>query len=311
MAWLVRDEVPQAELAARLSRLVADGFLILPGAHDGLSALIAQKVGFPALYLSGAAYTASRGLPDLSLVTVTEVAERARDIVRATNLPLVVDVDTGFGEVLNAVRTAREMVEARVAGIQIEDQQLPKKCGHLPGKSLVSPEEMAQKVYAVKQAAPSLFVIARTDAHAVEGIGGVIARAKRYVEAGADAVFPEALTTAEEFRAVREALPDVPLVANLTEFGKTPYFTAEEVRSWGYDIALFPVSSLRVAAKAVARLYRHLRAAGTTRDLLGEMQTRAELYETIAYGAYEELDAGVARGAPGARPPASGVGGQA
>lgn len=298
MAWLVRDEVPQAELAARLRRLVTEGFLILPGAHDALSALIAQRVGFPALYLSGAAYTASRGLPDLSLVTVTEVAERARDIVRATNLPLVVDVDTGFGEVLNAVRTAREMVEARVAGIQIEDQQLPKKCGHLPGKSLVRPEEMAQKVYAVKQAAPSLFVIARTDAHAVEGIEGVIARAKRYVEAGADAVFPEALTTAEEFRAVREALPDVPLVANLTEFGKTPYFTAEEVRSWGYNIALFPVSSLRVAAKAVERLYRHLRAAGTTRDLLGEMQTRAELYETIAYGAYEELDEGVARAVP-------------
>lgn len=295
MAWLVHDDVPQPELAARFRRLVDQGFLILPGAHDALAALIAKRVGFPALYLSGAAYTASRGLPDLGLVTGSEVAERARDVIRATNLPLIVDIDTGFGGVLNVVRTAREMVEVRAAGVQIEDQELPKKCGHLPGKSLVTPDEMVQKIYALKNAAPTLFVIARTDAHAVEGMEGVIARARRYVEAGADAIFPEALTTEAEFRAVREALPDVPLLANLTEFGKTPYFTADEVRSWGYNIALFPVSSLRVAAKAVERLYRHLLAAGTTRDVLEEMQTRSELYDAIAYSAYEELDARLAR----------------
>ncbi len=299
MAWLTQPEASQAELAARFRQLLRqEGFLVLPGVFDGLSALLARRAGFSALYLSGAAYTASRGLPDLGLVTVTELAERVRDVVRAAQLPLIVDIDTGFGGVLHAARAARELAEARAAGVQIEDQELPKKCGHLSGKSLVTPREMAQKVYALKSAAPELFVVARTDAYEREGLEGVIARARLYVEAGADAVFPEALTSAEEFRAVREALPDVPLVANLTEFGKTPYFTAEEVRSWGYQLALFPVSALRVAARAMEHLYRHLRAAGTARDLLQAMQTRAELYETLAYAGYEELDARIARAIP-------------
>lgn len=299
MAWLTQPEASQAELAARFRQLLRqEGFLVLPGVFDGLSALLARRAGFSALYLSGAAYTASRGLPDLGLVTVTELAERVREVVRAAQLPLIVDIDTGFGGVLHAARAARELAEARAAGVQIEDQELPKKCGHLSGKSLVTPREMAQKVYALKSAAPELFVVARTDAYEREGLEGVIARARLYVEAGADAVFPEALTSAEEFRAVREALPEVPLVANLTEFGKTPYFTAEEVRSWGYQLVLFPVSALRVAARAMERLYRHLRAAGTTRDLLQAMQTRAELYETLAYAGYEELDARIAQAIP-------------
>lgn len=295
MSWLLQQETPQAELAARFRRLVEQGPVVLPGAHDALSALLAKRAGFEALYLSGAAYTASRGLPDLGLVTSQEVAERARDIIRATDLPLIVDIDTGFGGVLNVVRTGREMVEARVAGVQIEDQEMPKKCGHLSGKSLVTADEMAQKIRALKETAPSLYVIARTDAHGVEGLEAAVARARRYVEAGADAIFPEALTTEEEFRAVRKALPGVPLLANLTEFGKTPYYSAAEVAAWGYNIILFPVSSLRVATRAVERLYRHLRQAGSTRELVREMQDRAELYETIAYFGYEELDRTMAR----------------
>lgn len=295
MAWLHQQETPQAELAARFRELVTRGPVILPGAHDALSALIARQVGFEAVYLSGAAYTASRGLPDLGLVTSQEVAERALDITRATNLPLIVDIDTGFGGVLNVMRTAREMVEARVAGVQIEDQEMPKKCGHLSGKSLVTAEEMEQKIRALKQAAPSLYVIARTDAYGVEGLEAAIQRARRYVQAGADAIFPEALSSEEEFRAVREALPGVPLLANLTEFGRTPYYSAADLAAWGYNIILFPVSSLRVAAKAVERLYRHLRQAGSTRELLADMQSRAELYDTIAYFAYEELDHRIAR----------------
>lgn len=295
MAWLRSEETAQRDLVARLRALLDRRPLVLPGAHDALSALIAKRAGFEALYLSGAAYAASRGLPDLGLVNSEEVARRARDIVRATDLPLLVDIDTGFGGVLNVARAAREMVEARVAAVQIEDQDMPKKCGHLSGKSLVPAEEMVQRIRALKESAPSLFVVARTDAHAVEGLEGAIERARRYASAGADALFPEALTSEAEFRAVREAVPDVPLLANLTEFGRTPYYSAQDLAAWGYDMVIFPVSSLRVAAKAMEELYRHLRATGSTRELVPKMQTRAELYETIDYFAYEGFDRHIAR----------------
>ncbi len=295
MSWIDERPRAQAELAAAWRELVAEGPVVLPGVYDGLSALLARAAGFRALYLSGAAYTASRGLPDLGMVGLEEVVERARDIVRATELPLLVDIDTGYGGVLNAARAARELAEARVAGVQIEDQQQPKKCGHLSAKLLAPPEELEQKVRAIKAVAPSLYVVARTDAYEHEGVAGVVARARRYLAAGADAIFPEALPNEEAFRAVAAALPGVPLVANLTEFGRTPAFTAAEVASWGYRIALFPVSALRVAAKAMERLYRALAAQGTTRGLVGEMQTRAELYELLHYFAYEEFDSTLAR----------------
>lgn len=295
MSWLTARPHSQAELSRAFRELVAAGPLVLPGVYDGLSALLARAAGFPALYLSGAAYTASRGLPDLGLVGLEEVVERARDIVRVTELPLIVDIDTGFGGVLNAARAARELAEARVAGIQIEDQQQPKKCGHLSSKLLAPPEELEQKIRAIKAAAPDLYVIARTDAHEQEGVAGVVARARRYLAAGADAIFPEALTSETEFRAVADALPGVPLLANLTEFGKTPAFSAQQVAAWGYRIALFPVSALRVAAKAMERLYRTLAQEGTTRSLVPEMQTRAELYALLDYFAYEELDRSLAR----------------
>jgi len=295
MSWIRERPRSQAELAQAFRAAVGAGLVVLPGVYDGLSALLARAAGFRALYLSGAAFTASRGLPDLGMVGLEEVVERARDIVRATELPLIVDIDTGYGGVLNAARAAREFAEARVAGVQIEDQQQPKKCGHLSAKLLAPPEELEHKVRAIKEVAPELYVIARTDAYEQEGVEGVVARARRYLAAGADAIFPEALPDEAAFRAVAEALPGVTLLANLTEFGRTPAFTAAQVAEWGYRIALFPVSALRVAAKAMERLYRTLATEGTTRGLTGEMQTRAELYELLGYFAYEEFDATLAR----------------
>ena len=256
--------------------------------------LLHENAGFSALYLSGAAYTASRGLPDLGIVTSTEVAERARDIVRATDLPLLVDIDTGFGGVLNVARTAREMVEANVAAVQLEDQQLPKKCGHLNGKNLVSTEEMVQKIVVLKQVAPTLLIVARTDARAVEGLEQAIDRAKAYVEAGADAIFPEALQSEEEFRLFAKEIP-VPLLANMTEFGKTPYYSADEFAEMGFQMVIYPVTSLRVAAKAYERVYEKIINHGSQEQALSDMQTRSELYVTISYDEFEALDESIAK----------------
>jgi methylisocitrate lyase len=295
MVWVVEHESTQEELAERFRTLMnAPDILQIPGAHDGMAALIARRVGFQALYLSGGAFTASQGLPDLGIVTSEEVARRARELVRAANLPVLVDIDTGFGGVLNVARTAREMVEARVAAVQIEDQELPKKCGHLNGKKLVSDEEMMQKIQAIKQVAPSLVIVARTDAYAVEGLDRAIERAQRYVEAGADAIFPEALTKKEEFLKMKQAV-SVPLLANMTEFGRTPYYTAEEFASFGYAMVIYPVTSLRVAAKAYERVFQTILETGTQKSELDNMQTRKELYETIHYYDFEELDQTIAK----------------
>ncbi|WP_373926270.1 methylisocitrate lyase [Brevibacillus parabrevis] len=285
----------QKELAERLRSLMsAPDILQIPGAHDAMAAIVAKQAGFSALYLSGAAYTASRGLPDLGIVTSSETAERAKDLVRATNLPVLVDIDTGFGGVLNAARTAREMVEAHVAAVQIEDQQLPKKCGHLNGKQLVTTEEMAQKISVMKEVAPTLLIVARTDARSVEGLEAAIARAVAYVEAGADAVFPEALESEAEFRLFAEKIK-VPLLANMTEFGKTPYYSAQQFAEMGYQMVIYPVTSLRAAAKAYERIFSMIKTHGTQKAALSDMQTRSELYEAISYYRYEELDNRIAK----------------
>lgn len=295
MSWLIEEEHSQQELAERFRRLMTSpDILKLPGAHDGMAARIAKRVGFQALYLSGAAYTASRGLPDLGIVHSEEVAARAKDLVRATDLPLLVDVDTGFGGILNVARTAKEMVEAKVAAIQMEDQELPKKCGHLNGKKLVTAEEMVQKIRIAKEVAPSLLIVARTDAKGVDGIEAAIERARQYAAAGADAIFPEALTNEEEFRQMGEAV-DAPLLANMTEFGKTPYYTAEQFASWGFSMVIYPVTSLRVAAKAYERVFTEIAQEGTQAGALDDMQTREELYETIRYYDYEALDGKIAK----------------
>lgn len=297
MAWMVEPVPSQAELAERWKKLVTQGRLIIPGAHDPLAGLLAKRAGFSVLYLSGAALSASYGLPDLGVLTLDEVVRRAERIVHATGLPVLVDIDTGFGEVLNVVRAARSLVGAGVAAVQLEDQEMPKRCGHLAGKRLVPPEALEQKIRAIKRVCPTLSVVARTDARALEGLDGVIARAQRYLHAGADAIFPEALESLEEFRQVRERVA-APLLANLTEFGKTPPLTASELFEIGYEMVLFPVSGLRVAARALERFYAHLSEHGSTREFLEQMQTRAELYELIQYSAYEAFDTSISRSSP-------------
>lgn len=296
MPYLIGSDHPEAPAGARFrAALARPGILRLPGAHNGMAALQAKAAGFQALYLSGAAMSASMGLPDLGILTVDEVAFFIRQITRASGLPLLVDGDTGYGEALNVMHMVRVFEEAGAAAVHLEDQLLPKKCGHLNDKKLASPAEMAAKVAAAVRARRHLVVIARTDAAAAEGIEGAVARAQLYVEAGADAIFPEALTSVEMFRAFRARLPGVKLLANMTEFGRTPALTAAEFEELGYQMVIWPVSSLRVANRAQERLYTALARDGATTALLPEMQTRAELYATLGLAAFEALDASIAQ----------------
>ena len=290
MTYLVAENLPVEPAGLRFRKLVErPGILQLPGAYNGLSALQAKRAGFEGLYLSGAAMSASMGLPDLGVITVDEVCFFVRQMARATGLPILVDGDTGFGEALNVMHMVRALEDAGAAAVQIEDQLLPKKCGHLNDKKLAAPEEMAAKVAAARKARRHLYIVARTDAAEREGLEGAIARAKLYVEAGADAIFPEALTDREAFTRF-QAEVGVPLLANMTEFGRTPFMTAKEFEALGYKMVIWPVSALRLAAKAHEELYAALRDQGGAHDLVGRMQTRAELYETIGYHAYEALD---------------------
>lgn len=291
MPYLVASDLPARPAGARFRELLAaPGILQLPGAHNGMAALQAKAAGFDGLYLSGAAMTASMGLPDLGIITVDEVAFFIRQIARASGLPLLVDGDTGYGEALNVMHMVRVFEDAGAGAVHIEDQLLPKKCGHLNDKKLADARDMAAKVAAAARARRDLVVVARTDAVASEGMEAAIARARLYVEAGADAIFPEALTNAEMFRAFAAGLPGVPLLANMTEFGRTPVFTASEFEAMGYAMVIWPVSSLRVANKAQERLYAALRAEGKTSSMLDAMQTRAELYSLIGLAEFEALD---------------------
>ncbi len=295
MTYLVADELPRESAPQRLRALLArPGILGLPGAHNGMAARQAREAGFEALYLSGAAMTASMAIPDVGLITVDEVCFFLRTIVRAAQLPVLVDGDTGFGEVLNVMHTVRSFEDAGAAAIQLEDQVLPKKCGHLNDKRLVSIDEMAAKIRAAVRARRELLIVARTDAAASEGIDGAVARAHAYLEAGADIIFPEALGTEAAFREMARHV-DAPLLANMTEFGRTPFFTADEFEAMGYKLVIWPVSSLRVANRAQAELYAALRRDGSVRAVIDRMQTRAELYATIGYDEFERLDETIAR----------------
>jgi len=294
MPYLVAADLPTAPAGARFRALLErPGILQMPGTHNGMAALQAKAAGFDALYLSGAAMTASMGLPDLGVITVDEVCFFIRQVARASGLPLLVDGDTGYGEALNVMHMVRAFEEAGAGAVHIEDQLLPKKCGHLNDKKLADPHDMAAKVAAARKARRELVIVARTDAAASEGIDGAVARAKRYLEAGADAIFPEALVNAEMFRAFAQAMPGVKLLANMTEFGRTPFFTAAEFEAMGYRMVIWPVSAFRVANKAQARLYAAIKRDGGTQNIVGEMQTRAELYATIGYHQYEALDASI------------------
>ncbi len=296
MTYLVGADVPAFPAGERFRALLGRPEIArLPGAHNGQAALQAKAAGFEGLYLSGAAMSASMGLPDLGVITIEDVCFFIRQVARASGLPVLVDGDTGYGEALNVMHMVRAFEDAGAAAVHLEDQLLPKKCGHLNDKRLADPREMAAKVAAAVRARRHLFVMARTDAAASEGLDGAVARARIYVEAGADAIFPEALHTAEMFRAFAEAMPGVPLLANMTEFGRTPFFTADEFAAMGYRMVIWPVSSLRVANKAQAELYAAIARDGGAHAMLDRMQTRAELYATIDYAGYEALDASIAR----------------
>ena len=295
MPYLVADHLPNERPGARLRKLLAaPGIIRMPGAHNGMAALQASHAGCSALYLSGAAMSASMGLPDLGIITIDDVAFFIRQVARA-GLPVLVDGDTGYGEALNVMQMVRTFEAAGAAAVHIEDQFLPKKCGHLNDKRIVSPEDMALKVAAARKAATDLVIVARTDAAASEGVAGAIKRAELYLQAGAEVIFPEALTTPDDFRQVAAALPGVPLLANMTEFGRTPYLTAEEFEELGYKLVIWPVSSLRVANKAQSELYATLHAEGSAKNQLDRMQTRQELYDTIDLAGYEELDAAIVK----------------
>lgn len=295
MPYLIADDLPTEPAGIRFRRLVERGGIArLPGAHNGMAALQARRAGFEGLYLSGAAMTASMGIPDLGMITVDEVCFFVRQVVRAAGLPLLVDGDTGYGEALNVMHMVRSFEDAGAGAVHIEDQLLPKKCGHLNDKKLADAHDMAAKVAAARRARRHLYIIARTDAAASEGMDGAVARAKLYLEAGADAIFPEAMISAEMFREFASRVK-APLLANMTEFGRTPFFTASEFEAMGYAMVIWPVSSMRVSAKASEELYAAIARDGGTQAMLERMQTRAELYDTIGLHAYEALDASIVK----------------
>jgi methylisocitrate lyase len=275
----------------QLRRAWDERTLAVPGVFDALVARLAERLGFSAIYLSGAALSASAGLPDVGLLSVTEFVDRARTITQATSLPLLCDADTGFGEPLNVERTVHLFESAGVAGIHLEDQELPKRCGHLSGKRLVEPEAMAAKIRAAVAARqdPDFVVIARTDARSVTGFDDAVRRGQAYLAAGADAVFPEALESVEEFAAFSRKI-QAPLLANMTEFGRSPILDFNDLASMGYRLVLYPVSAYRSALKAAQVTLADIKKQGHQRDRLPQMLTRAELYDLLQYKDFEERD---------------------
>lgn len=276
----------------QLRELVAEATIQVPGAPNALFARLIERSGYDAVYLSGAALSAGvLGLPDVGLFSLTELAQQTSYLTRATSLPVIVDADTGFGAAVNVERTVIELETAGAAAIQLEDQQLPKRCGHLSGKTLIEASEMCAKLRAAVAARqdPDLVIIARTDARGVVSLEEAISRAKQYLAAGADWIFPEALQSKEEFAAFAQAI-DAPLVANMTEFGKSPLLTLEELAELGYSAVLYPVTLLRVAAKAAEAALNFIAADGSQQELLDLMQTRDELYDLLNYQDFEDRD---------------------
>ncbi len=265
--------------------------LRFPGAFSPLVSLLIERQGFEGVYISGAVLSADLALPDIGLTTLSEVAQRGRAIARVTALPAIIDADTGFGEPLNAARTVQEFEELGLCGCHFEDQVNPKRCGHLDNKGLVSGAEMEKKIHAAAAARrdKNFLIIARTDARASEGLSGAIERAKAYVGAGADMIFPEALADEGEFEQFRKAV-SVPLLANMTEFGKSKLLTTQQLSSLGINLVIYPVTSLRLAMKAVEDGLSVIKKEGSQASLLDHMQTRADLYKLIQYEDYSQFD---------------------
>jgi methylisocitrate lyase len=271
---------------------MAQGPVMLPGVFNALSAQVAYKSGAKALYLAGSATVNSLlAMPDIALITQTEMAQQAGYVCQAAPLPVISDADTGYGDGLNVRRTVIEMERSGLAGIHLEDQASPKRCGHLDGKSLIDPRHMAAKVLAAVGAKkdPNFLIVARTDARGVEGIDAAIDRAKLYADHGADAIFPEGLTSEAEFEEFRRGV-SVPLLANMTEFGKTPIIPFTRFGAMGYNLVIYPNAAFRVVLKAMCDTYSELVEKGTQAGMIGKMRTRKELYEIIDYDDYEEMD---------------------
>lgn len=285
-------ETSAAEKRQAFRTGLASGRLLrFPGAFSPLVSLVIEELKFDGVYVSGAVLSADLGLPDIGLTTLSEVAQRGRQIARVTNLPAIIDADTGFGEPMNVARSVAEFEELGLAGCHLEDQLSPKRCGHLDGKQLVAAAEMTRKLKAAVDARrdPNFAVIARTDARAVEGLDAAIERAKAYAGAGADVIFPEALENAGEFEAVREAV-DVPLLANMTEFGKSPLLDRRTLENLGYNLVIYPVTALRLAMKAVEDGLGVLGGEGTQATIVDRMQHRRRLYELVRYAEYANYD---------------------
>ena len=272
-----------------MSEILKHRFMIIPGVFSPFTALQAERAGFNAVYLSGGAFTSSLGIPDIGLVSLTQLSAMVRLIKDVSDVEVVVDADTGFGNAISVWRTVRILESSGADAIQIEDQKMPKKCGHLDGKELVETEEMNQKIRAAIDARRDCAIIARTDARAVEGMSGAIERAKSYAENGADIIFPEALVNRREFRTFSQSI-DTPLLANMTEFGKTPLLPSDFFRRSGYRYVIFPVTAFRAAAKAAETVYSTLKSDGSQKRVMNKLMTRSQQYDVIHYGDYEMKD---------------------
>ncbi|GGF21385.1 methylisocitrate lyase [Subtercola lobariae] len=292
---MLYSSVTPAEKRANLRAALATGELLrFPGAFNPLSAKLIEDKGFEGLYISGAVIAADLGLPDIGLTTLTEVANRSQQIARMTNLPALVDADTGFGEPMNVARTIQTLEDAGVAGLHIEDQVNPKRCGHLDGKQVVDTGTATQRIRAAADARrdPNLLIMARTDIRAIDGLDAAIDRAKALVDAGADAIFPEAMRDLAEFEAVRKAV-DVPILANMTEFGQSELFSNQQLADVGINIVIYPVSLLRLAMGAAERGLDTIVREGSLVNEVANMQTRKRLYELLDYSAYNAFDTSV------------------
>jgi methylisocitrate lyase len=294
---MLRPKMPSPGQALR-DLLDRKRILIAPGCYDGITARMAEEAGAEALYMTGAGVTNSMtAMPDIALLTLEEMARQANYVASAVRIPVFADADTGYGESMNVVRCVHEFERAGLAGLHLEDQVSPKRCGHLDGKQVIGAKDMAAKIRAAVNARSDakFFVIARTDARGVNGLADAVERAKEYVDAGADCVFPEGLQSKDEFAQFREAVPG-PLLANMTEFGKTPLITAAEFQQIGYEIVIFPMTAFRVMMKSVGEAYEMLLKEGTQARFMDKMRTRQELYDLIRYSEYEALDRKLADG---------------
>lgn len=289
-------EITPTEKRKKFREQLKTGKLLeFPGAFSPLSAMLIERKKFDGVYISGSVLSNDLGYPDIGLTTLPEVANRGRQIARAISLPTLIDIDTGFGEPMNVTRTIQEMIEMGICAVHMEDQMNPKRCGHLDNKSLVSTEDMVKKIRAAtlgKKLDPNFLIMARTDAKASEGMQAAIDRAKAYIDAGAEAIFPEALNDEKEFEQFRKAI-NVPLLANMTEFGKSKLLTKTQLSNLGFNIVIYPVSTLRIAMKAVERALDSLRVEGSLDKMVPEMQTRKELYDLTRYEEYNQFDQGI------------------